>query len=245
MTNFELSLQSPRSAAKNRHWETTTHGMFNRAVSGRRTRTCGVVAGIAASLALSACGGGGTEQSASEPSGTFPVSVAVATFPTFQRLAQSSRMVIAVRNTGQRAIPDIAVTITDPPYGTTVQAFGRYLPQPGLASHSRPVWIVDRPPGPCTFSCLNGGPGGAVTAYSNTWALGQLAPGQTATFVWRVTAVVAGTHVVRYEVAAGLNGKAKAQLSSGAIPTGTFKVRIVQQPQQSYVNSKGQIVVVK
>lgn len=245
MTNFELSLQSPRSAAKNRHWETTTHGMFNRAVSGRRTRTCGVVAGIAASLALSACGGGGTEQSASEPAATFPVSVAVATFPTFQRLAQSSRMVIAVRNTGQRAIPDIAVTITDPPYGTTVQAFGRYLPQPGLASHSRPVWIVDRPPGPCTFSCLNGGPGGAVTAYSNTWALGQLAPGQTATFVWRVTAVVAGTHVVRYEVAAGLNGKAKAQLSSGAIPTGTFKVRIVRQPQQSYVNSKGQIVVVK
>lgn len=204
-----------------------------------------MVAGIAASLALSACGGGGTEQSASEPAATFPVSVAVATFPTFQRLAQSSRMVIAVRNTGQRAIPDIAVTITDPPYGTTVQAFGRYLPQPGLASHSRPVWIVDRPPGPCTFSCLNGGPGGAVTAYSNTWALGQLAPGQTATFVWRVTAVVAGTHVVRYEVAAGLNGKAKAQLSSGAIPTGTFKVRIVQQPQQSYVNSKGQIVVVK
>jgi hypothetical protein len=204
-----------------------------------------VVAGIAASLALSACGGGATKQSASEPPATFPVSVAVATFPTFQRLAQSSRMVIAVRNTGQKAIPDIAVTITDPPYGTTVQAFGRYLSQPGLASHSRPVWIVDRPPGPCTFSCLNGGPGGAVTAYSNTWALGQLAPGQTATFVWRVTAVVAGTHVVRYEVAAGLNGKAKARLSSGAIPTGTFKVTVAQRPQQSYVNSKGQIIIVR
>lgn len=197
-----------------------------------------------ASLALAACGGG-TEQSASEPSGTFPVSVAVATFPTFQRLAQRTHMVIAVRNTGQKAIPDIAVTITDPPYGTTVQAFGRYLSQPGLASHSRPVWIVDRPPGPCTFSCLNGGPGGAVTAYSNTWALGRLAPGQTATFVWGVTAVVPGTHVVRYEVAAGLNGKAKARLSSGGIPTGTFKVKITQQPQQSYVNSKGQIVTVK
>lgn len=218
--------------------------MFSHAVSGRSTTSCCVVAGIAASLALSACGGG-TEQSASEPSGTFPVSVAVATFPTFQRLAQRSRMVIAVRNTGQKAIPDIAVTITDPPYGTTVQAFGRYLSQPGLASHSRPVWIVDRPPGPCTFSCLNGGPGGAVTAYSNTWALGRLAPGQTATFVWGVTAVVAGTHLVRYEVAAGLGGKAKARLSSGAIPTGTFKVKVTQQPQRSYVNNKGQIVNVK
>jgi hypothetical protein len=218
--------------------------MFSRAVSGRRTRSCGVIAGIAASLALSACGGG-TEQNASEPTGIFPVSVAVARFPTFQRLAQRSRMVIAVRNTGQKTIPDIAVTITDPPYGTTVQAFGRYVSQPGLASHSRPVWIVDRPPGPCTFSCLSGGPGGAVTAYSNTWALGRLAPGQTATFVWGVTAVVAGTHVIRYEVAAGLNGKAKARLSGGAIPTGTFKVKVTQQPQQSYVNNKGQIVIVK
>jgi len=202
------------------------------------------VAGIAASLALSACGGGAT-QSASEPSGVFPVSVAVATFPTFQRLAERTHMRIAVRNTGQKTIPDIAVTITDPPYGTSVQAFGRYVSQPGLANHSRPVWIIDRPPGPCTYSCLNGGPGGAVTAYSNTWALGPLAPGQTATFVWGVTAVAPGTHFVRYEIAAGLAGKAKARTSGGAIPAGTFRVRITQQPQQSYVNSNGQIVAVR
>jgi hypothetical protein len=44
---------------------------------------------------------------------------------------------------------------------------------------------------------------------------------------------------------AGLTGKAKARLNSGAIPAGTFKVKIAQQPQQSYVNSKGQIVTVK
>jgi hypothetical protein len=207
-------------------------------------RSCGIFAGIAAALLLSACGGG-TEQDASEPSGIFPVRVALATFPTFQRLAQHTHMVILVRNTGLKTIPDIAVTITDPPYGTAVQAFGRYVSQPGLASHSRPVWIIDRPPGPCTYSCLNGGPGGAVTAYSNTWALGRLAPGQTATFIWGVTAVAPGTHIVRYEVAAGLNGKAKARLSTGAIPTGTFRVRITQQPQQSYVNNNGQIVAAK
>jgi hypothetical protein len=213
-------------------------------VSGRRTRSCAIFAAIAATLVLSACGGG-TEQNASEPSGIFPVRVAVARFPTFQRLAQHTRMVISVSNTGQKTIPDIAVTITDPPYGTAVQAFGRFVSQPGLASHSRPVWIIDRPPGPCTYSCLNGGPGGAVTAYSNTWALGQLAPGQTATFVWGVTAVAPGTHIVHYEVAAGLNGKAKARLSTGAIATGTFKVTITQQPQQSYVNNNGQIVATK
>jgi hypothetical protein len=213
-------------------------------VSGRRTRSCAIFAGIAATLLLSACGGG-TEQSASEPSGIFPVQVALATFPAFQRLAQRTHMVISVRNTGQKTIPDIAVTITDPPFGTAVQAFGRYISQPGLASHSRPVWIIDRPPGPCTYSCLNGGPGGTVTAYSNTWALGRLAPGQTATFIWGVTAVAAGNYIVRYEVAAGLNGEAKARLDSGAIPSGIFRIRVTPRPQQSYVNNNGQIVAAK
>lgn len=194
---------------------------------------------------MAACGGQ-AEQDASEPSGIFPVQVTAARFPASQRLAEHTRMVISVRNTGQRAIPNIAVTITSPPWGTSVQAFAQYLNMPGLASHSRPVWIIDRPPGPCSgpngYSCQQGGPGGAVTAYANTWALGQLAPGQSTTFVWGVTAVVPGTHVVRYQVAAGLNGKAKARLSNGTIPTGTFRVRVSSQPPQSYVTSSGQIV---
>jgi hypothetical protein len=204
------------------------------------------LAAIAVTLVLSACGGG-TPQDASEPSGIFPFRVAVATFPGFQRLSQHTRMVIAVSNAGQKAIPDIAVTIIDPRYGTSVQAFGQHLSQPGLASHSRPVWIVDQPPGPCTgasgYSCEQGGPGGAVTAYANTWALGRLQPGQTAKFVWGVTAVVPGTYVIHYEIAAGLGGKAKARLSSGAIPEGNFTVRITPKPEQSYVNNSGQIVI--
>ncbi len=81
-----------------------------------------------------------------------------------------------------------------------------------------------------------------MTAYSNTWALGSLQPGQSARFVWGVTAVVPGTYVIHYEIAAGLNGKAKARLSGGAIPQGTFTVRISSQPAQSYVNSSGQVI---
>ena len=55
--------------------------------------------------------------------------------------------------------------------------------QPGLANPSRPIWIVDRPPGrvqrvPAQLPDGSGSPGGAVTAYSNTWALGPLAPGR-------------------------------------------------------------------
>ena len=87
-----------------------------------------------------------------------------------------------------------------------------------------------------------GGPGGAVTAYSNTWALGALKPGETAKFDWGVTAVKPGKYMVHYSVAAGLNGKAKAALAGGAIPAGTFKVMITSAPQQSYVNASGVVV---
>ena len=49
-------------------------------------------------------------------------------------------------------------------------------------------------------------------------------------------------HVVAWQIAAGLNGKAKAVLAGGAKPHGTFKVSITSAPQQSYVNNNGQIV---
>jgi hypothetical protein len=213
-------------------------------LSGWRTSSSCVLAGIGAALALAACGGG-SRQDAQEPSGNFPVQVATATFPSSQRLAQHTHMVIAVRNAGHKAIPDIAVTITDPRWGTAIQAFAQHISMTGLASHSRPVWIVDHPPDPggkCGYSCAQGGPGGAATAYSNTWALGRLAPGQTAKFDWAVTAVAPGTHVVHYRIAAGLGGKAKAQLSSGGIPQGSFRVTISRAPAQTYVTASGRIV---
>ena len=96
------------------------------------------------------------------------------------------------------------------------------------------------PPGSSDGS---GSPGGAVTAYSNTWALGALAPGHTAKFDWAVTAVEPGRHVVAWEVAAGLNGKAKAVLPGRRRPPhGTFTVLIHSAPAESYVNNNGQIV---
>ncbi len=196
---------------------------------------------IFAGLGLVACGGG-QEQDANEPSGIFPVQVKNATFPSFQRLAQNTHLVIRVRNSGTDTIPDIAVTLTNPKYGTAVQAFATYLKMPGLASHSRPVWVVNRGPGPCGYSCQQGGAGAAVTAYSNTWALGPLKPGKTATFDWAVTAVVPGKYEVQYVVAAGLNGSAKARLNGGGIPRGTLSVKITSKPQKSYVNNNGQVV---
>jgi hypothetical protein len=194
-------------------------------------------------VVLAGCGSA-ARQDASEPTGNFTVDVPVATFPAAQRLAEHTHLVITVRNASGKTIPNIAVTISSPGHGgTAAQAFGELLaPSPGLASRSRPVWVIDRAPGPCRFSCVNGGPGGAVTAYTNTWALGSLKPGAKATFDWGVTAMKAGTYEIRYQIAAGLNGKAKAVLADGSRPVGHFKVRVLQAPQQSYVNDKGQVV---
>jgi hypothetical protein len=80
-----------------------------------------------------------------------------------------------------------------------------------------------------------------VTAYSNTWALGALAPGRTATFIWHVTAVQPGVHVLAWEVAAGLNGKAKA-LQNGTTPGGNITVLVHKAPAKTYVTNSGKIV---
>jgi hypothetical protein len=202
-----------------------------------------LIAGVAVAVSLAACGSA-QRQDASEPTGTFPVEVTTASFPARQRLAEHTQLVIAVRNRGTKTIPNIAVTITNPRYGTSVDAFSTLLAQPGLANDSRPVWVVNRPPGRCGYSCRAGGLGSAVTAYANTWALGALAPGATAKFAWGLTAVQSGLFRVRYEIAAGLNGKAMAVLADGSKPAGTFTVRIVRAPPRLYVNDQGQVVTV-
>jgi hypothetical protein len=212
-------------------------------------RICGIVAAIVAALAVSACGGG-SSQAANEPNGRFPVAVDAASFPATQKLAQQSHLVIAVRNAGTKAIPDVAVTICNVTCaypapqgeGTSAAAFGANVGEPYLANASRPIWIVNTAPGPCLYSCQNGGQGAAVTAYDNTWALGRLAPGRTARFDWAVTAVKSGRHVIAWEVAAGLNGKAKAVVAGGGLPHGTFTITVGSAPPQSYVNNNGQIV---
>ena len=215
----------------------------------RGTRRSFAVSALAVALAIAGCGSGAT-QDANEPSGLYPVQVASASFPSFQRLAQHSRLVIKVRNIGRKTIPDVMVTICNVTCtypapvgeGTSVAAFAQYLDMPNLASHSRQVWIVDKPPGPCGYSCVNGGAGAYVTAMANTWAGGSLKPGASVTFTWGVTAVAAGRHVVAWEISASQYGKARAVLPDGSIPRGVFAVRIAQAPAQSYVNDAGQVV---
>lgn len=212
---------------------------------------------IVAALAAAALGGcGGARQDVNEPNASFPVQVRTASFPASQRLAEHTHMVISVRNAGTKPIPDLTVTICNVTCrypapvgeGTSVAAFSQYLNMPGVAYNSRPVWIVDKPPGVCSYSCQQGGEGADATADSNSWQRGgPLPPGATATFDWGVTAVAAGKFVVAWELAAGQYGKAKAVLASGSsacgkTPCGTLPVTINHAPAQSYVNNAGQIV---
>lgn len=183
-------------------------------VRGRMRGRSIALAGCAA-VVVAGCGGESARQDADEPKGTWTVAVTDAEFPRSQRLAEQETLRISVRNTADRAIPNLAVT---------VDSFSRRSEQAGLADPNRPVWIVDD------------GPRGGGTAYTNTWALGRVAPGQTKTFEWKVTPVEAGTHRVAYRVAAGLDGKAKARLDGGDRPEGTFTVQVSKRPSQSRVD---------
>src|SRR4051812_15608800 len=168
--------------------------------------------------------GGGDRQDKNEPSGTFDVQVVRDSFPLSQHIARQSRLRILVRNSGPKTIPNLAVT---------VKGFNETDPQKGLADSSRPVWIVDR------------GPKGGDTAYVGTWALGALGPGHSRVFEWRVTPIKAGQFDVRYEVAAGLNGKAVAETSGGDKPAGSFTVRVSGKPADARVDPATGKVVVK
>ncbi len=201
------------------------------------------IAAATAALALAACGANtANEDQAAQATGDFPARVQVR-FPVRQHLAQPSQLVIAVTNTGARVMPNVAVTISNPA-APGAQAFGTLIaaPAPGqpiLAGRSRAVWVIDRGPGPCGYSCHQGGPGAAVTSYTNTWALGRLRPGHTATFEWHLTALAPGAYTVAYRVAAGLSGKAPAV---GATTAGALHVAIASTPRQAFVNAAGQVV---
>jgi hypothetical protein len=210
-----------------------------------------------AGVALTAAGCGQTSShttsaaaitTASGPS--FRVSVPVASFAAQQSLAGKERLVIAVRNTSRRALPNVAVTICNTTcsyrarrgHGTTVEPFSYAIANaPNLANASRPIWIVQRAPGPCGYSCRNLGPGAAVTAYSNTWALGRLAPGHTARFVWTVTPVKAGRFVVAWAVAAALSGQNRAVLASGRPARGKLAVNVSTKPPHYTVQPNGKV----
>lgn len=206
-------------------------------MSPRRARGARPVTPVALTLALatsalvaSGCGGG-TRQDAHETAGTFEMKVVRASFPTHQSIARPATLELQVRNTGSGTVPNVAVTLDSLSY---TERF------PELAADKRPVWVIERGPGaiakPPVESQEVSPPGGAQTAYVNTWALGPLRSGQTQTFRWRVVPVKAGAHTVHFLFAAGLAGKAKAALASGGAVQGQFAVDVAPAPAATHVD---------
>ncbi len=203
-------------------------------------------AGLA--LLASACGDDAQRQDADEPSGDFPVAVNEARFPTDQRLAQTSDLQLEVENTGTDQIPNLAVTIYtgDSPGGGS---FKTRSEQAGLADPSRPVWILEADwpkvleSGEDLASLDTAPSAGAAAAQTDTFAFGPLDAGVSKDIFWRVTAVKAGTYTVHYQIAAGLNGKAKAVGDDGSPVTGEFVVTISDKAPKATVADNGDVVI--
>lgn len=193
-------------------------------------------AGLCA-VALASCGGG-ERQDANEPEGKFKVEVVSATFPERQKLAKRSELEIVVRNAEERrTIPNIAVT---------VKGFDERRDNAELADPSRPVFVINGVPKEIgTFpEAKEAAPEGGETAYVGTWALGPLEPGEKKAFRWSVTAVRAGPYKLTYEVAAGLDGKARAVgVSGGDAPEGRFAGTISDAAPDSRVADDGRTVI--
>jgi hypothetical protein len=203
-------------------------------LEARRKRFAGGIA-LVGLIAIGGCGGG-ARQDANEPSGNFAVEVVNATFPKKQKLAQTSELVITVRNTGKQVVPDLAVTVK----GLNLRAT-----QPGLSDPERPRFAlngIQREIGGFP-EAQDASPAGCDTAYVNTWACGPLKPGREATLVWKVTAVKAGPYEVSWRVAAGLNGKAKAVATGGGAPTGSISGNVSNAAPKVRIADDGKTVV--
>jgi hypothetical protein len=192
----------------------------------RDTRGC-IAAALLCALALAACGE--ERQDADAPSGRFDLDVTAASFPAEQRIADASTLRLEIENTGDRAVPDLAVTVETEPgeEGQAPVAFGQSTDDPTLAAGARPVWIVDE------------GPAGGDSAYTNTWAVGPLGEGQSRTVEWKLTAAKAGRYTVTWRLAPALEGDVSL---GGGRTEGAFDVTITDDPVPARVGEDGEVV---
>lgn len=200
-------------------------------------------AALAAAALLGACGGSGPS-SDNEPTGTFHVKVTEASFPSKQKLGQTSLLQLSIRNTGKRTVPGLTVTFTIAGKRGVDSSlpFGVSDPQPELAAPERPVWVLAQ-----TYPRLHGSsnPGGASTSNRKTFAFGEVKPGKTVRAVWKLSAVRAGKYTLLYRIDAGLSGKARAKTAGGVNPGGSFATEISEELPETEVNGSGEIVEVK
>lgn len=194
---------------------------------------------LAVAVLLAACGESSSDSN--EAAGTYDVRVTEASFPTEQSLGQTSLLELGVRNTGDKTVPALAVTISIAgPEGQKSQLpFGVSDQQEGLAQADRPVWVLS-----ATYPRLQGSSerGGATTSNAKTFSFGPLKPGKTTRAVWKLSAVRQGKYTLRYTVAAGLGGEAKARTTGDVVPGGSFVTDITAALPDVEVTDSGEVV---
>jgi hypothetical protein len=202
-----------------------------------------IVAAGASALAAGGCGGG-ERQDAKEPTGSYPVKVVRASFPQRQSLAKNSTMEIVVQNAGQKMIPLISVTVK---CGTELGgSFSTATQDTNVADPLRPQFIVNKLPTATerVNPPLDPAPLERSSAYSDTYPLGPLGAGRTATFMWDVTAVRSGPYHLCWRVNTGLYGKSKAVAASGSPPiSGEFKGQVSKKAAKAEVGPDGTSIV--
>jgi hypothetical protein len=207
-----------------------------------------VSAATVATFGISACGGG-QRQDVTEPVGNFPVQVTQAKFPAHQQLSETTDLQLAIKNTGDKTVPDLAITIYTGtgPHPAADGSFNTRIDDPSLANPSRPVWILENDypkilqPG-VSLKKLDSQPSaGAAAAQTDTFQFGPLEPGAEKAIDWRVTPAKSGTFTVQYQVAAGLQGNAKAVTNDGAPVKGQFTTTITSKPPQTCVTGSGKV----
>lgn len=179
-----------------------------------------------------------TNQFANEAPGEYPMEVIDARFEERQFVARTYDLVIRARNTGEETIPAMVATI-DLPGEISTLAFAIRDPQPELAQPQRPVWVMEG-----GYPKLAGtvGRGGAATSNRRTFNFGELPPGETATMIWKVTAVEPGNYRLAFQLTAGLGLDTSAVDASGGIPGGVLPVRITDRAVLTKVDEEGNVV---
>ena len=97
---------------------------------------------LALAVLVAACGGSSSDSN--EPAGNYEVAVTKASFPSHQFVGQTSLMKIDVKNTGNKTVPALTVTMNvegKEGEGSRIP-FAVHDPQPGLANGDRPVWVL-------------------------------------------------------------------------------------------------------
>jgi hypothetical protein len=187
---------------------------------------------------LAACG---SDSSGSEgPTGTYRVDVENASFPTLQRLGQTSLLQLGLHNSGRKTVPELTVTFTiagEEGVDSTLP-FGVRDPQPALAQADRPVWVLA-----ARYPRLAGSdePGGTETANRKTFNFGPLKPGETTDAVWKLSAVREGKFTLIYRVDASITGSASAVTRGDVSPGGSFATEISAELPETEVTDSGEI----